>query len=81
MREKDGRAWRTVGEGLGEESGSESGESSDGEEVVEVGEEEAVRELVARRRLVEEGSGWERSRRVSLTCRRVSKVRKGIKLG
>lgn len=74
LREVDGRAWRDVGGGLGSENGSE-------EEVEEVGEEEARRELVARRRLVEEGSGWERGRRVSLTCRRVSKVRKGIKLG
>ena len=39
------------------------------------------RESIARRRFVEDGDGWERGRRISLTCRRVTKVRKGIKLG
>ncbi|KAK4703864.1 hypothetical protein P7C70_g2347, partial [Phenoliferia sp. Uapishka_3] len=38
-------------------------------------------EQEASRRMVEAGMGWERGRRVSLTCRRVSKVRRGIKLG
>lgn len=42
---------------------------------------EAKRQHGASRRMVEAGKGWERGRRVSLTCRRVSKVRTGIKLG
>lgn len=41
-------------------------------------EDKGIRESVAKRRLVEEGSGWERGRRISLTCRKVEKVRKGI---
>ena len=43
--------------------------------------EESKREHEASRRLVEAGKGWERGRRVSMTCRRVAKVRMGIKLG
>lgn len=41
----------------------------------------AVQEVVARRKIVESGAGWERTTRLSLTCRRVDKVRKSIKLG
>lgn len=37
-----------------------------------------IREAVSRRRFVEQGSGWERGRRISLTLRRVDKVRKGV---
>lgn len=40
--------------------------------------EQAVKDLVDRRRMVERGQGWERTRRISLTCRKVEKVRKGI---
>lgn len=43
--------------------------------------EEAIEALVARRRIAEAGQGWERGTRLSLTCRRVDKIRKGIKLG
>lgn len=40
-----------------------------------------ISHFVAKRKLVEFADGWERGRRVSLTCRRVIKVRKGMKLG
>lgn len=40
-----------------------------------------ISQFVAKRKLVEFADGWERGRRVSLTCRRVIKVRKGMKLG
>jgi hypothetical protein len=43
--------------------------------------EEAIEALVARRRIAEAGQGWERGTRLSLTCRRVDKIRKGIKFG
>ena len=42
---------------------------------------ELIEEVVARRRIVESANGWERTRRVSLTCRRVDKVVKGFKIG
>ena len=38
----------------------------------------AIKALLTKRRFVEEGSGWERSRRISLTFRRVEKVRKAV---
>ncbi|GAA6036194.1 hypothetical protein JCM8097_006827 [Rhodosporidiobolus ruineniae] len=42
----------------------------------------AVEDVEQKRKLVEAGHGWERTKRVSLTCRRVAKVRKGLfKLG
>lgn len=37
-----------------------------------------IKALLTKRRFVEEGSGWERSRRISLTFRRVEKVRKAV---
>lgn len=40
-----------------------------------------IAEVVARRRFAEQGKGWERSTRVSLTCRRVEKVRKAFRFG
>lgn len=40
----------------------------------------AVKLFVAKRRMVEFGGGWERKRRISLTCREVKKVYKGLKL-
>lgn len=46
-----------------------------------MGRKDAIEALVARRRIAEAGQGWERGTRLSLTCRRVDKVRKGIKLG
>ncbi|KAM0786224.1 hypothetical protein ACM66B_007027 [Microbotryomycetes sp. NB124-2] len=42
---------------------------------------ELVKEVVARRRMVESAQGWERGRRISLTCRRVDKVVTGLKFG
>ncbi|GAA6036217.1 hypothetical protein JCM8097_006841 [Rhodosporidiobolus ruineniae] len=42
----------------------------------------AVEDVEQRRKFVEARHGWERTKRVSLTCRRVAKVRKGLfKLG
>jgi alkylated DNA repair protein alkB family protein 6 len=44
--------------------------------------EEWEKECKRRKEVVETGEGWERGKRVSLTCRRVPKVRKGLfKLG
>lgn len=40
-----------------------------------------IAEVVTRRRFTELGKGWERSTRLSLTCRRVEKVRKAFKIG
>ena len=37
--------------------------------------------LSSRRRVVEGSDGWERTKRISLTCRQVLKVRKGIRIG
>lgn len=39
---------------------------------------EPIKLLLAKRRFVEQGEGWERGRRISLTFRRVEKLRKAI---
>ncbi|GAA5863352.1 hypothetical protein JCM8547_006956 [Rhodosporidiobolus lusitaniae] len=57
----------------------QASQSSSGEEGEEGETEEGRREeVMARKGLVEAGHGWERGKRVSLTCRRVEKVRKGL---
>ncbi|SGY12250.1 BQ5605_C011g06440 [Microbotryum silenes-dioicae] len=40
-----------------------------------------IEELIRRRKFVESGKGWDRGRRVSLTCRIVERVVKGFKVG
>ncbi|KDE03083.1 hypothetical protein MVLG_06406 [Microbotryum lychnidis-dioicae p1A1 Lamole] len=40
-----------------------------------------IEELIRRRKTVESGKGWDRGRRVSLTCRIVERVVKGFKVG
>lgn len=71
--------WETTGGGTDLSSLVDGGEGS--VEDVEVKKKKVVGSLVARRRMTEASQGWERGRRISLTCRRVAKVRKGIKLG
>ncbi|KAK4051518.1 hypothetical protein OIO90_004732 [Microbotryomycetes sp. JL221] len=56
----------------GDENRQRSGETFQSKE-------ELVQEVVARRRMVESAQGWERARRISLTCRRVDKVVKGLR--
>lgn len=60
---------------------SEAGEAVGGAESSGMNREKLIAEVVARRRMAEAVKGWERGTRVSLTCRRVEKVRRGIKLG
>ncbi|GAA5827765.1 hypothetical protein JCM11251_007664 [Rhodosporidiobolus azoricus] len=61
----------------GDEVAGEGGVEESGVKAVDTNE-----EVEKRRKLVEAGHGWERGKRVSLTCRRVAKVRKGLfKLG
>ncbi|SCZ94701.1 BZ3500_MvSof-1268-A1-R1_Chr12-3g04055 [Microbotryum saponariae] len=43
--------------------------------------ERGIEELIRRRKFVESGNGWDRGRRVSLTCRIVERVVKGFKIG
>jgi hypothetical protein len=67
-----------------DEDSDEEEKDEEEKEAKRVGQETEARmkrESIARRRFVEDGDGWERGRRISLTCRRVLKVRKGIKLG
>ncbi|SCV73259.1 BQ2448_7184 [Microbotryum intermedium] len=58
----------------------DSKEEGQGRGKQELGQEEND-ELVKRRKFVESGKGWDRSRRISLTCRIVKKVVKGFKMG
>lgn len=60
---------------------SDAGGDVDGVESSGMDREKLIAEVVARRRMAEAGKGWERGTRVSLTCRMVEKVRRGIKLG
>ncbi|ORY76561.1 hypothetical protein BCR35DRAFT_332817 [Leucosporidium creatinivorum] len=71
--------WEAGGGMLDELMGSAGGEVGSGSTPMD--KKQAIEALVARRRIAEAGQGWERGTRLSLTCRRVDKVRKGIKLG
>ncbi|GAA5899671.1 hypothetical protein JCM6882_001179, partial [Rhodosporidiobolus microsporus] len=74
-------AWQAQNEASrASEEKQEEGEEGQSEGA---GEREGQKEEVEKRRkLVEAGHGWKREKRVSLTCRRVAKVRKGLfKLG
>ncbi|GAA6015511.1 hypothetical protein JCM10207_008619 [Rhodosporidiobolus poonsookiae] len=55
------------------EAQEEGGEGEEGQQ-----KRESKEEVMARKKLVEAGHGWERGKRVSLTCRRVAKVKKGL---